>query len=74
MAASSPSEYEKPPIGNAGDASHISCSNAGVEAGAAMAASVVMVAMGAMDMAMCVVAMSVVMVVPVVMRMTMRAV
>ena len=26
MAASSPSEYEKPPIGSAGDASQISCS------------------------------------------------
>lgn len=30
IAASSPSEYEKPPTGKAGDASQISCSRVGV--------------------------------------------
>ena len=60
MAASKPSEYEKPPIGTAGEASQMSWSNAGVAAGeladAAVATaptSVVMLAMGAMHVAFC---------------------
>ena len=51
MAASNPSEYEKPPMGNAGDASQMSWISAGVEDGAAVAASVVMVAVGSMHVA-----------------------
>jgi len=51
MAASNPSEYEKPPMGNAGEASQMSWISAGVEDGAAVAASVVMVAVGSMHVA-----------------------
>ena len=51
MAASNPSEYEKLPMGNAGDASQMSWISAGVEDGAAVAASVVMVAVGSMHVA-----------------------
>ena len=64
MAASKPSEYEKPPIGNAGDASQMSCSSAGVPAekfvgtGAGIAAateaiSMVMLAIRSVHMTLC---------------------